>query len=137
MLRLAFVAARSSRAASTSIKKVVSPDSGTVTMTDRCVERIHHQNSIDDSQPILRLKVVTGGCLGGKYEFVWENTIQEDDVHFEKDGARLVINKNLMGMLSGSLIDFQEQMKAKTFQVMKPDDDSYQTCSCGSSVQLG
>ena len=103
MLRLSF-GVRSLRAASSSFKKAVTPDVGIVTMTDRCVERIHHQNALDDSQPILRLKVVTGGCLGGKYEFVWENSIGENDAQFEKDGAQLIVDKSLMGMLSGSLV---------------------------------
>eukprot|EP01064_Diplonema_japonicum_P018173 TRINITY_DN26863_c0_g1_i1.p1 TRINITY_DN26863_c0_g1~~TRINITY_DN26863_c0_g1_i1.p1 ORF type:complete len:155 (+),score=21.71 TRINITY_DN26863_c0_g1_i1:65-466(+) len=107
-----------------------------VTMTEACVERIHKMNERNSQQPYLRLTIGPGGCKGAKYDFDWTEGPGESDHVFEKGGARLVVDPTSLDTVKGSQIDFLYEMKGNQFQVLRPGDSSYSTCSCGESFEV-
>lgn len=81
----------------------------------------------------LRITVDSGGCSGYSYDFALDDKeIEEDDVIFEKNAAKVVVDKESLRHLSGAVIDWKEEMIRRTFVVNEnPNADS--GCSCGSS----
>jgi iron-sulfur cluster assembly 2 len=99
-----------------------------VNISERCAKRILKV------QPngFLRLRVDGGGCSGFQYKFELDSASQDDDVLFEKAGAKLVIDETSLDMVRGSTIDFVEEMISSTFQVLS-NPQSESSCGCGSS----
>ena len=99
-----------------------------VNISERCAKRILKV------QPngFLRLRVDGGGCSGFQYKFELDSASQDDDVLFEKAGAKLVIDETSLDMVRGSTIDFVEEMISSSFQVLS-NPQSESSCGCGSS----
>ena len=83
----------------------------------------------------LRLSVSGGGCSGFQYNFSFDETRQDDDLAFERDGVVLVIDQTSLGLVDGSEIDFVEDLMGASFQVRNPQASS--SCGCGKSFALG
>jgi len=91
-------------------------------------------------QEYLRINIETGGCSGFSYVFDIENAQQieqNEDLIFERDNYRVVVNKDMLQFLKGSTIEFHESLIKSSFQVSNPVAET--KCSCGSSfsVNLG
>jgi len=62
--------------------------------TDKAVQevlRIAQENNI--AEPILRIRVVPGGCSGFQYAMGFDDTIEEGDYVFEFGGLRIAIDQ--------------------------------------------
>lgn len=83
----------------------------------------------------LRLAVDSGGCSGFQYKFSLENgATTSDDMVFEKDGAKLVVDKTSLGFLNGTVVDFVSVLSGEMFQIKNPNADS--SCGCGNSFSV-
>ena len=51
---------------------------------------------------------------------------------FERDGARVVVDECSLGLISGSTVDFKDEM-AKSAFVVADNPNSGQSCGCGTS----
>ncbi|CAI9737364.1 iron-sulfur cluster assembly 2 homolog, mitochondrial [Octopus vulgaris] len=132
-----FVLKSSSRLAQSSVSDAsVTPNKSndhenTVIITDSCVNRLKRLG--DDS--ILRVSVEGGGCSGFQTKFDLVETIESDDKVFEKDGVKVIIDSDSLSFLTGSTIDYEEELIRSSFTVAKnPQAD--QSCSCGVSFSL-
>ena len=68
---------------------------------------------------VLRLSVEPGGCSGFQYRFELEDRAQldEQDSVFEKDGAHVVVDEASLELLSGSTIDFEDEVRVRLFAI--------------------
>lgn len=87
---------------------------------------------------ILRVAVESGGCHGFQYllSLKDQNTIdKENDSVFERDGARVVIDKTSLEILRESTIDYTTELIGSQFKVV---DSPYasSSCGCGSSFSF-
>jgi len=82
----------------------------------------------------LRLAVSGGGCSGFQYGFSFDDTRNEDDVEFERDGVKLLVDETSLDLLAGAEIDFVEDLVGASFQVRNPNATS--SCGCGSSFAI-
>ena len=91
-----------------------------------------------ESNPALmvRLAVMGGGCSGFQYKFDFDTKADpaEDEI-FERDGARLVVDKTSLELLKGSEIDYSESLMDAGFKVKNPNAKS--SCGCGTSFTTG
>ena len=78
----------------------------------------------------LRVKVVGGGCSGLQYRMELDSAQDRDKV-FERDGARLIVDKKSFLYLNGSELDYSEELMASGFKVVNPN--AKRTCGCGES----
>ena len=78
----------------------------------------------------LRVKVVGGGCSGLQYRMEIDGFKERDKV-FERDGARLIVDRKSFLYLSGAEIDYVEELMSSGFRVVNPN--AKRTCGCGES----
>lgn len=83
---------------------------------------------------MLRLTVSGGGCSGFQYGFSFDEQVNEDDLTFERDGVRLVVDDVSLDLLNGSEVDYVDELIGASFQVKNPNAAS--SCGCGTSFAL-
>ena len=78
-----------------------------------------------------------GGCSGFSYKFELEGEEMtlDDDLIFEQDGARVVVDEGSLALLTGSTIDFEDEMMKSAFVVSK-NPLAAMGCGCGSSFTV-
>ncbi|MDR1163521.1 MAG: iron-sulfur cluster insertion protein ErpA [Candidatus Accumulibacter sp.] len=87
----------------------------------------------EEGNPDLKLRVFVtgGGCAGFQYGFTFEETVNEDDTSFEKNGVTLLVDPMSYQYLVGAEIDYTESLERSEFVIKNPNAVS--TCGCGSS----
>lgn len=83
---------------------------------------------------MLRLTVSGGGCSGFQYGFSLSEATEDDDLIFERDGVKLVVDDASLDLLDGAEIDYVEEMIGASFQVKNPNASS--GCGCGASFAI-
>ena len=107
----------------------------TVTITASAAKRLSllmAQDARDDL--MLRIAVSGGGCSGFQYGFSLDDARQADDVVFQRDGVKVVIDSVSLDLLHGAEIDFVEDLVGSSFQVRNPNATS--SCGCGNSFSI-
>lgn len=88
----------------------------------------------EDPNTMLRITVSGGGCSGFRYDFSFDTEVGEEDRVFERDGARLVIDEVSLDLLSGSVVNFVDDLMGAYFTIENPNARS--SCGCGTSFSL-
>lgn len=107
----------------------------TVTITDAAARRLARLVA-GETRPdlMLRVSVAGGGCSGFQYGFSLDDSLQEDDVTFRRDGVTVVIDSVSLELLAGAEIDFVEDLSGAAFQIRNPNATS--SCGCGNSFSI-
>lgn len=79
----------------------------------------------------LRVAVVGGGCSGLQYKMDLVDGPANRDLMVESGGVRVVIDPKSALFVSGSELDFSEDLQSGGFKVSNPNAEV--TCSCGES----
>ncbi|MER3601113.1 MAG: iron-sulfur cluster insertion protein ErpA [Nitrososphaerota archaeon] len=79
----------------------------------------------------LRVYVSGGGCAGLTYGMALEEKPEEDDLVFEEQGVKLVVDPVSLGYLKGAEIDYVESLMGSGFRIENPN--VRHTCACGHS----
>ncbi len=79
----------------------------------------------------LRVAVVGGGCSGLQYKMDLVDGPADRDILVESSGVRVVIDPKSALFVSGSELDFSEDLQQGGFKVTNPN--AVVTCSCGES----
>ena len=78
----------------------------------------------------FRISVQGGGCSGFKYNFSFDDKVENDDVIFNKT----VIDKNSLEIINGSVVNFKKEMIGDEFVIENPKATS--SCGCGLSFSI-
>jgi iron-sulfur cluster assembly protein len=82
----------------------------------------------------LRLAVVGGGCSGLQYVMDLVNGPKERDILVPISNVRLVIDPKSALFVSGSVLDYSEDLQKGGFKVTNPNAVAH--CSCGESFAV-
>lgn len=82
----------------------------------------------------LRVAVSGGGCQGFSYDFAIERARRADDIAIERDGVTVLVDETSLELLSGSELDFIDNLLGQSFQIKNPHATS--TCGCGTSFSI-
>jgi len=82
----------------------------------------------------LRLSVDGGGCAGFQYKFELADSRMDDDLEVITDGVSLVVDSLSLPFVSGSIVDYVENLGGAAFQVRNPNAAS--NCGCGTSFSV-
>ena len=83
-----------------------------INFSKKAVERINQLVAKKPSGTFFRIAVKGGGCSGFKYDFSFDNTVDENDLKHEN----IVVDKSSLDMLKGSLVDFSEELIGTSFK---------------------
>ena len=78
----------------------------------------------------FRISVQGGGCSGFKYNFSFDDKIEDDDIVFNKT----IIDKNSLEIINGSVVNYKKEMIGDSFIIENPKATS--SCGCGLSFSI-
>ncbi len=82
-------------------------------------------------QGALRVAVIGGGCSGLQYKMDLVDGPANRDIMVESAGVRVVIDPKSALFVSGSLLDYSDDLQKGGFKVTNPNAVAH--CSCGES----
>ena len=105
-----------------------------VTVTERAALRIGEILRQEPAGTMLRVSVAGGGCSGFQYKFDTEHAKAEDDIIIQRAGATVLIDPISLNYMTGSEIDFVDDLIGSSFKVHNPNATA--SCGCGTSFAL-
>ncbi|AKU12662.1 iron-sulfur cluster assembly protein IscA [Azoarcus sp. CIB] len=82
----------------------------------------------------IRLGVRTSGCSGMAYRLEFVDETHEDDVVFESNGVKVVIDQKSLAYLDGTELDFVREGLNEGFKFNNPNVKD--SCGCGESFNV-
>jgi iron-sulfur cluster assembly protein len=82
----------------------------------------------------LRLSVKKTGCSGFAYVVNYADDIGADDVVFEDRGVKVIVDKDSLGFIDGTEVDFVKQGLNEAFRFRNPNVKG--ECGCGESFTV-
>ena len=79
----------------------------------------------------LRVAVIGGGCSGLQYKMDLVDGPANRDIMVHSSGVRVVVDPKSALFVSGSLLDFSDDLQKGGFKVTNPNAVAH--CSCGES----
>ena len=101
-----------------------------IEFTNRAKEQIEKIINEDQLKKFFRISVKGGGCSGFKYNFSFDNKVDNKDIIFGK----VIIDKDSLNIISGSTVDFKKEMIGESFVINNPKASS--SCGCGLSFSV-
>jgi len=101
-----------------------------INFSKKAVEKINELVAKKPFGTFFRIAVKGGGCSGFKYDFTFDNKIDENDLKLQN----IVVDKSSLNMLKGSQVDFSEELIGSSFKISNPKTKS--SCGCGISFSF-
>ena len=80
---------------------------------------------------VLRVAVIGGGCSGLQYKMDLVDGPANRDILVESNSVRVVVDPKSALFVSGSLLDYSDDLQKGGFKVTNPNAVAH--CSCGES----
>ena len=85
----------------------------------------------DNNKKYVRLEVKGGGCAGSRYDWSFDNIIQDTDEHIIFDGFTLLLDNASILYLTGMTIEYKKEIFGSFLELKNPNATS--SCGCGES----
>jgi iron-sulfur cluster assembly protein len=82
----------------------------------------------------LRLSVKKTGCSGFAYVVNYADQVESNDVVFEDRGVKVVVDRESLGYIDGTVVDFVKQGLNEAFRFRNPNVKG--ECGCGESFTV-
>lgn len=82
----------------------------------------------------VRLGVRTSGCSGLAYKLEFADDLQDDDIIFETDGVKVLVDPKSLVYLDGTELDFVREGLNTGFKFNNPREKD--RCGCGESFRV-
>ena len=107
-----------------------------ITVTDAAARKIAQLAGKEGrTDPVLRLRVVAGGCSGFSYDLGFaDGPTDEDHVIAATEGVRVVVDPRSAPIVEGSTLDFDAAMLGGGLKVRNPR--AVHECACGDSFSI-
>ena len=109
-------------------------DTAPVSLSVRAAKRIAEIVAGEPAGTTLRVSVEGGGCSGFQYKFDLVRGHDSDDIVVERNGTRVLIDPVSIEYMSGSEIDYVDDLIGAAFKVQNPKAKA--SCGCGTSFTL-
>jgi len=84
--------------------------------------------------PILRVRVVAGGCSGFSYELSFADGPAQSDQVVEAFGVRVLVDPKSGPIVGGSILDFNDALLGGGLRMINPQ--AKHECACGDSFSI-
>lgn len=101
-------------------------------ISDSCLKRLRE---ICTDGSFLRVTVEGGGCSGFQYKFDLDSKLNEDDLQFGEENAKVVIDTISLDYCTGATVDYHSELIRAGFRMIA-NPLAEQGCSCGSSFSI-
>ena len=88
------------------------------------------QAEVNSPEKRLRVFVESGGCSGFQYGMSFDEK-KPNDAELSSEGVPILMDPASLAYLDGSLVDFDDGLHGKGFEIKNPNAQS--TCGCGKS----
>jgi iron-sulfur cluster assembly accessory protein len=105
-----------------------------VTISERAAKRIGEILKSEGNGAMLRISVEGGGCSGFQYKFDIDRARADDDIMIARDSALVLVDPTSVNFLSGSEVDFVDDLIGASFRVNNPNATA--SCGCGTSFSI-
>jgi iron-sulfur cluster assembly protein len=106
-----------------------------LTVTDKAARKIRQLAEREGTEPILRVRVVAGGCSGFSYELGFaEAPTEQDHVIAASDGVRVVVDPKSAPIVEGSTLEFNDALLGGGLKMLNPR--AVHECACGESFSI-
>ncbi len=85
----------------------------------------------DDGQ-YLRIEVEKGGCAGMQYAMSFAGKSGDDHL-IEQGGVTVLVDKESVSYIEGSVIDYSDDLTSTGFKIRNPR--AVRSCGCGTSFE--
>ena len=103
-------------------------------LSERAASKVRQLIEEEGDDLKLRVFITGGGCSGFSYGFTFDEAVADDDAVVERDGITMVVDSLSYQYLSGSEVDYKEDLQGAQFVVSNPNAAS--TCGCGNSFAI-
>ena len=98
------------------------------------IKKIVKEQGLPETETRLRVGVKGGGCSGFSYMLdLTEDPARDMDEELDSHGIKILVDATSLLYLSGTEIDFKDEIMGRGFVFKNPNATS--TCGCGSSFQ--
>ncbi len=87
-----------------------------------------------ENSKFFRITVLGGGCAGFQYKFDFAQKANDDDIIYEYNKAKILIDKTSIELIKGSTIDYVNELIGSSFKISNPQASS--SCGCGTSFSI-
>jgi iron-sulfur cluster assembly accessory protein len=105
-----------------------------VTISERAARRIGEILRSEGDGAMLRISVEGGGCSGFQYKFDIARDRAGDDIVVSRNNAVVLVDPTSATFLSGSELDFVDDLIGASFRVNNPNATA--SCGCGTSFSI-
>ena len=105
-----------------------------ITLTTAAAERVREFIEKRGNGVGLRLAVKTTGCSGMAYVMEFADQVEDDDVVFEDQGIKVLINPQSLVYLDGTELDYAKEGLNEGFKFNNPNVKDM--CGCGESFNV-
>lgn len=82
----------------------------------------------------VRLGVKTSGCSGMAYKLEYADALDAEDIIFESQGVKILIDPKSLAYLDGTELDFAREGLKEGFKFNNPNVKN--ECGCGESFNI-
>ncbi|MGM9929196.1 MAG: HesB/IscA family protein [Bacillus sp. (in: firmicutes)] len=105
-----------------------------ITITDAAALQIKDMMKHNDEEnAYLRVAVHGGGCSGLSYGMGFTHEVDEEDTTLTQHDIPIVIDRESIGVLKGTIIDYKQSLMGGGFTIDNPN--AIASCGCGSSFR--
>ena len=105
-----------------------------VILTDRAAKHVNTFLAKRGKGVGLRLGVRTSGCSGLAYKLEFADAVNPEDVLFESNGIKVLVDPKSLPYLDGTVLDFAREGLNEGFKFSNPNIKD--ECGCGESFTI-
>lgn len=105
-----------------------------VTLTERAARHVSTFIARRGKGVGLRLGVRTSGCSGLAYKLEYADAVNPEDVLFESNGVKVLVDPKSLPYIDGTVLDFAREGLNEGFKFTNPNIKD--ECGCGESFNV-
>ncbi|MGI9344288.1 MAG: HesB/IscA family protein [Gammaproteobacteria bacterium] len=105
-----------------------------IKLTDRAADRVRNYLAQRGAGIGLRLGIKKTGCSGFAYVVNYADEIGDDDVVFESDDVKVVVDRQSLDVIDGTEVDYVREGLNEAFKFRNPKATG--ECGCGESFSI-
>lgn len=105
-----------------------------VSLTESASERVKSYLARRGHGVGLRVGIKRTGCSGYAYVVDYADSIEPDDIVFEQDDIKVVVDTKALELIDGTEVDFVKEGLSEAFKFRNPQVKG--ECGCGESFSV-